>query len=236
MTRWPMLRILLSAHLIAALALWLGLLVLSALITTGVATFGHVNGSIWHQVATQGPRWIAFGLGVSAITTYLRLHIAHGRTRRDFLRQLWPYILGLATALALLVALGYLIERGVYAVAGWSNELPFPAIFDTTGEFFGILGSFTLVLLLWAVVGVAMAAAFSRKILLGLLTVPFGLLLVAPTDLVLGIEGIPVARDLLEYLDLPTLASAGLCAIGALAAGAVAWGFVRDIPLRPRLA
>jgi hypothetical protein len=236
MTRWPMLRILLTAHLTFALLMWLGLLAVSALITTGVATFGDVNGSIWHQVAAQGPRWIAFGLGINAITTYLRLHVAHGRTRKDFLRQLWPYTLGLAAVFALLVALSYLVERGVYAVAGWSNELPLPAIFDTTGEFFGVLGSFTLVLLLWTVVGVAMGAAFSRKILLGLLTVPFGLAMAAPSDLVLGVEGIPVARDLLKYLDLPLLAVAGLCAVGVLAAAAVAWGFVRDMPLRPRVA
>jgi hypothetical protein len=236
MTRWPMLRILLTAHVTYVLVVWFGLLVLSALITTGVATFGDVNGSIWHQVATQGPRWFAFGLGINAITTYLRLHIAHGRTRRDFLRQLWPYTLGMAAAFALLVTIGYLVERGVYAIAGWSDELPYPAIFDTTGDFFGILGSFTLFLLLWTVAGVAVAAAFTRSILYGLLTVLLGLVVVAPAEFVMGVNGVPVARDLLDLLDLPMLTGVGLCALGVLVGAAVAWGFVRDMPLRPRVA
>ena len=234
-TRWPMLGVLLTAHLSFALMLWLMLVVVSAAITIGIATWGHIDQSIWHYVATQVPRWFALGLGVDAITTYLRLHLAHGNTRRDFVRQLWPYLVALAATLALLVAIGYLVERGAYALAGWPHHLAYTAMFGTAGDFPAIFGSFTLALLLWAVAGALFAAAFIRNVLLGLATLPFGLLLLAPGESLVGTDGLPLVRELTSALTLPTLTIAGLSLAGVLLGYAVLWGIVRDIPLRARV-
>jgi hypothetical protein len=234
-TRWPMLRVLLSAHLSFALIAWVALAALTAVITTGAAIWGTIDRSIWHYPATMAARWLAFGLGLDVVNTYLRLHVAHGRTRRDFLRQLWPHLLALAAFLALLVAIGYLVERGVYALADWPHELPSPALFGTPANLPGLIGAFTLMFVLWAIAGVMLAAAFNRNTLLGLMTVPLGFLLIVPSEIVAGTTAVPLIEDLMAALRLPTATSVAF-GLAAIAVGSAAvWAIVRDIPVRPKV-
>ncbi|MFC4853741.1 hypothetical protein [Actinophytocola glycyrrhizae] len=232
--RLPLLRVLLTAHVSFGFVLWLPLMLLSALIVTGIGIWGEVDRSIWHYLATQAPRWFALGVGVDAINTYLRLNLAHGRTRRDFLRQLWSYLPGLAVCLAVLVTAGYQLERGAYALLGWDHRLAYPSVFGDTGNVLGILGSFSVVLLLWATAGVLIAAGFTRGRLLGIATVPFGLVLVAPGEVLTGFNG----STLLELVTLtsPVLPTVAICLGLAVLACAATWGIVRDIPLRAKVA
>jgi hypothetical protein len=230
-----MLRVLLTAHLWYALLGWLALAGLTAMVTAGTAAWGHVDRSFWHYPATLAARWFAFGLGIDAINTYLRLHVAHGRTRRDFLRQLWPHLLVLATTLALLVAIGYLIERGVYALAGWPHRLPSPGLVGTIGNLPGAIGAFTLMFVLWAIAGVLLTAAFIRNVLLGLITVPIGFLIITPSELVAGNTAVPLIQDVMQVLHLPAAASIAFGLAGIAVGCAVVWRIVRDMPVRPRV-
>lgn len=231
--RLPMLRVLLTAHVSFGFILWLPLMLLSALIVTGIGIWGEVDRSIWHYLATQAPRWFALGVGVDAINTYLRLNLAHGRTRRDFLRQLWPYLPGVAAGLAVLVTAGYQLERGAYALFGWNQRLAYPMLFGDTGNVLGILGTFTLVLMLWTLAGVLIAAAFTRGRLLGIVTIPFGLVLVAPSEVLAGLNGSTLFELVTQTSVLPTVAVClGLAVLGC----AATWGIVRDIPLRAKVA
>jgi hypothetical protein len=235
-TRWPMLRVLLTAHLSFALIAWSALVVLTAVVTAGATIWTQIDRSFWHYPATFAARWFAFGLGVDAVTTYLRLHVAHGRTRRDFLRQLWPHLLVLSAFLALLVAIGYLVEGGVYALMDWPRQLPSPALFGTADNLPGVIGAFMLMFVLWAVAGVLLAAAFTRNFVLGLITVPFGLLIITPSELVAGTTAVPLIQDVMQAMGLPTAMSIGLGLVGIVVGGAAIWGIVRDMPVRPRVA
>lgn len=234
--RRPTLRIMLTAHLyfttIACAAL-LGVTLVAAFL---ISTWGEVDRSYWHYVATQFLRWIAFGLGVDAISTYLRMHIAHGRTRRDFLRQLFPYLIGLAGAFAVLAVGGYLIERGVYALTGWPPRTEDSPQVDSVADVLGYVGPFTLMLLLWMVAGVLLTAAFNRNLFLGLLTFPIGCLIVTPSEFVVDVVTVPFFRTAVESVDVSTAAGAGI-AVAAIAVGCGAiWGIVRDMPMRPKVA
>lgn len=234
--RWPMLHILLTAHGTFLLFLWAAFAVISALITVGIATFDSVDTSVWHYMGTQLSRWFMLGLGMDAVTTYLRLNIAHGRTRADFLRQLWPHVVVLSIVSGLFVAIGYLVERGGYAIAGWPQQLPDGMVFNTANDFATAAGAYTVVFLLWMVVGVLLTAAFNRNFLLGLVTVPLALLIVVPGEILMTVNGIPVLGTLTSQIALPVLAT--LCA-AVLTAGLgvlTTWGVTRDLPLRPRVA
>lgn len=234
-SRWPTFRVMLTAHLAFALLVALVIAVGTAAVTAGLAVWGHVDRSIWHYGVTQILRWFVLALGVDAITTYLRLQIAHGRTRGDFLRQLWPYLVALATSFALLVAVGYLVEGGVYSLADTPHALPTPTMFGTTGNIPGIIGAFALMFLLWVIAGVLLAAAFTRNFLLGLLTVPVGLLIVVPSELLAGTTWVPLLQNLPEAWQLSTTTSV-LLGLVAIAVGVTAiWGIVRDMPMRPRV-
>lgn len=235
MNRWPMLRIMLTAHVWFALISWMVLMVVAALVAVGIAIWGNLDQSVWHYVATQVTRWIAVGLGFDAISTYLRMHIALGRTRRDFLRQSWVYVVGLATAFGVLLTIGYLVERGVYVLAGWPHKLQPAMLFDSSGDVLGIFVGLTLMMLLWTIAGAMVHAAFTRNVLLGILTIPVGLLLISPTELLVGANWVPIFRDTVASWDLPVIANAGI-AVACVAMGCAAtWGIVRDIPMRPKV-
>jgi len=234
--RWPLLRVLFTAHVSFAFVLWLPLMVVSAAVLAGIGLWGTVDESIWHYVATQVPRWFVLGLGVDAVTTYLRLNLAHGRTRRDFLRQLWPYIVGLAAAIAVMITIGYQIERGAFAMVGWDHRTAFPTLFDGTDDILGLLGVFTLLMMLWAIAGVMITAGFTRNTLLGIATIPVGLLIVAPSEVLVGLNGVPLFETLTEPLRFPMLTAVAVCLGGVVLGGVVTWGIVRDIPVRAKVA
>jgi hypothetical protein len=233
--RWQLLRILLTAHVSYALILAVPVVALSALIVGGITIWGEVDRSVWHYLATQAPRWLALGLGVDAVATYLRVNLAHGRTRRDFLRALGPYFIGLAIGLGAIVTTGYQLERALYAVFGWDQRLEFPTTFGGTGNVLGMLGAYSLSLLLWTIAGTMIAAAFTRNVVIGALTVLFGLLLIAPTEALVGRGGTPLLEKLTEHLTFPVATTVALCLVGAALQYAATWGIVRDIPLRVKV-
>lgn len=233
--RWQLLRILLTAHVTYALILAVPVMVLFALIVGGIALWGEVDRSIWHYLATQAPRWLALGLGVDAVVTYLRINLAHGRTRRDFLRQLGPYFVGLAVGLGVIVTLCYQVERALYAIFGWDQRLVFPTTFDGTGDIAGMLGAYSVSLLPWALAGAMITAAFMRNVVVGVLSVLFGLVLAAPTEALVGLNGTPLFENLTEHLAFPVATTVAVCLVGAALQYAATWGIVRDIPLRVKV-
>lgn len=235
-TRWPMLRILLTAHLSFVVVGWLALAVLVATATAGVAAWGQVDRSLWHYAASQTPRWLAFGLGMDAINTYLRIHVAHGRTRGDFLRQLFPHLVVVAVALAAMVVIGYLIDHGVFALADWPARAGASGAELSTTDILGFLGPHALMLLLWGIAGAMLTAAFTRNLLLGLLVVPIGLLILAPSELLVEVDWIPGVYAKLTALGLPAGTSVGVSlAMVAVGCGTL-WRIVRDTPVRPKVA
>ena len=233
--RRQLLRVLLTAHVSYALILALPVAVLCALIVGGIAIWGDVDRSVWHYLATQAPRWLALGLGIDAVTTYLRITLAHGRTRRDFLRALGPYLVGLAVALGAIVTIVYQLERGFYGVFGWDHRLEFPAMFGDTGNIAGMLGAYSLSLLLWVIAGTMIAAAFTRNAVVGAATVLLGLVLVAPTEALVGLNATPLFEKLTENLAFPIATTVAICLGGAALQYAATWGIVRDIPLRVKV-
>lgn len=234
--RWPTLRVMLTAHGTYVLVLWLVLAVISVLITIGIAMFGNVENSVWHYMGTQVSRWIMLGIGADAVSTYLRLHLAHGRTRADFLRQLWPYLGALSIVVGLFVAIGYLVENGAYAIAGWPQRLPDGMLFNAATEFASIAGVYMIVFVLWTLAGVLLSAAFARNFLLGVVTVPLAVLVVIPADVLMTVNGIPAIGWFTAELDLPLLASLGVVVLAAGVGAVAIWGITRDFPLRPRVA
>jgi hypothetical protein len=233
--RWATLRILLAAHWLVVLFAFLVLFVGTMAVTFVTSAWWDVDRSIWHYVASQWTQWVVIGLGTDVISTYLRLHIAHGRTRRDFLRQLWPYFVGVAGLYGVFVAIGYLVERGVYGIMGWRQSFLDTGVFDTAGDFFGLAGAFAVTFLLWLLGGTLLAAAFNRNVLLGLLLVPFGLLLASLGELLVGRSVIPLFH-VAQLLRVDGLSKVAI-GVALLAAGCVLlWGIVRDIPVRVKVA
>jgi hypothetical protein len=228
---WSIVRFPQEGALIFAVLLWAGFFVLVLVLTMAIAIFGSVTTSVWEQ-ATQVPRWFAFGTGIWLTGVYLRLHVAHGKTRREFMRQTSVYMVVFATLLAVLTTLGYLLERGVYAIGGWPQAFSREYLFHAADDVGPILLSYLLVFLAWTATGAVVAAGYRRIAGVGLaLTVPLGIVLIGLVEIALRSRYFAPLTivDVEVAVSLPVAAALGA---GAFLVGVgTTWALVRDVPL-----
>ena len=79
--------------------------------------------SLWAFAVEQAPG--VFTLVVAAMTiSHLATHLAFGMTRRSFAAAVILSVLAIATMLALLVPLGFLLEGAHFRAYGWAHEAP----------------------------------------------------------------------------------------------------------------
>jgi hypothetical protein len=233
-TRWPLLRVLLTAHLTFTAMMWVLFTVVVLIIAGVVAAFGGVPDSVMHDAATQVPRWLLFGLGIDVVSTYLRMQLAHGRTRREFLGQAVAYTVITSGFAAVLITLGYLIEAALYAILDWPQTLRRTGLFTAEDQYPAILGTYWLVLLMWTVAGVLIGLGFFRSTGIGFLTLPVGLAIVLPAIVATGNSGLPIFGDELAALDFAGPAVLVGSAGAFVVAVALAWAMVRDIPMKTK--
>ncbi|GAB3458472.1 hypothetical protein [Actinophytocola sediminis] len=228
--RWPLLRVLLTGHLMFTAVLWV-LFTVAVLVITGVIFIaGGVPDSVMHQAAAQAPRWLLFGLGIDVVSTYLRMQLAHGRTRREFTGQALAYAVIMAGATAVLLTVSYLIEHGVYAMFNLSQRNWATDVLPSAGLYPTIFGTYWLSLLLWTFAGLIIGLGFFRSTALGLLSIPAGIVLVAPSITLNAEAGLPFIGDRLVDLgpNVALAVSAGLLVVG----GWLVWTSVRKVPMK----
>jgi hypothetical protein len=84
---------------------------------------GQAPTSLWAFAVEQAPG--IFALVIAAMTiSHLATHLAFGMTRRSFAAAVVLSVLAIATMLALLVPLGFLLEGAHFRVYGWTHEAP----------------------------------------------------------------------------------------------------------------
>jgi hypothetical protein len=215
-----------------------GFLVLVLAITAVVSLFGEVTTSGW-EIGTQVIRWFVGAIGVYLSAVYLPMYVTHGRTRREVLAQHGPFAAIYVVLVAILVTVGFALERLVYRLAGWAQAVGNDHLFTAPDQYLLIFAEHAIVLLVWISAGALLGAAFYRGTALGLLLVPVGLAAVGATELVAGPANIgPLPPPLVEAVGyLPR--GAGL--LGATATSLVwtallgvgTWLLLRDVPIRP---
>ncbi len=220
---------------------WIGFTITVLVITFAIAALGEVTQSVWDP-ASQVPRWFAFFIGLHLAMDIMPLHIAHGQTRRDFARRAFVFLVMFAAATAALVTLGFVIERVIYAVAGWPQTLTELHLYSSATDYPRIYLEQLLVMFAWLAGGALIGAGFYRDSGTGGLMVGVGLVAAALVGWVLGsVDGWGPSQLLHRFLDvemaqLPLLVSV----FGALAVAAgllaLTWRLVRDIPLKNKTA
>jgi hypothetical protein len=142
------------------------------------------------------------------------------------------YAVALSGFSAVLITLGYLLERGYYAVFGWSQTLAVEATFTAADQYPAILGMFWLSFLMFTIAGIVIGLGFFRDRGLGLLTIVAGVAIVLPSIVVAREGGLPILGRTIEDLQLTTGVLLAACAVMFAAAVGIAWAIVRDVPMK----
>ena len=90
-----------------------------AVVTTVVAArVSDLGYSFWLVVLGHSTKWWLLVIGTLLIATHLKLYVANGITRRDFLLGSALFGAGTALAFALLIPIGHGVEHLVWTIAG----------------------------------------------------------------------------------------------------------------------
>lgn len=236
--RWVLARHRLHQDLGAMLWIWAIFLVLVLILTGVVSAFRTIEVSGW-EIAGQIPRWYLGAVGVYLTSVHLPLYVAHGYTRRESFRQLAVVGAIIVAIAAVLMTLGFVVERLVYAIAGWPQAIGNPHLFADAAAYPAILLEFVLVFAIWAVGGSFVGASFYRSPTLGMLSIPVGIagLIVAEGLVAPGFNDLLGAVPFLERLALPEGGSIALAVpltvVAVVVLLAATWLVTRDVPLRP---
>ena len=167
--------------------------------------------------------------------TVLPIHIAHGRTRRDFAIEALIFGVMLVTFVALLTTVGFALEQGLYALGNWSRGTPDDHLFSSYTEYATIYAEYWLTILVWTVAGGFVGAAIYRSPEGGWLSLVPAILLVALAGITTEQSEQPMGFIMrrIPTVDTTSLVLTAIISLGCfLAALAMTWPIIRDMPLR----
>jgi hypothetical protein len=231
---------LLAANMWFALIVWAGFLAAVAAVGATIAIVGTLTYSIW-EMAAQVPRWYALFVGVALVREFLPLYVAHGQTRRQFGGHAAITATLFAPFVAALIVIGYLIEAGIYRLAGLEQAIQHAHLFTAPTQVPLVFAEYALETLTWIVVGAFLGAAFYRLEGGGFLAIPVGIALVLLAESAIGSEvQLPFLWDnagpvgaAIGYSLPQSPAMAVAVVVGTYLIGlALTWSLIRDVPLR----
>lgn len=224
--------------LVLTLLVWAGFLLTVAAVAVGIAIFGDIDASVL-EPASQIARWYVIFIGGYISHDVLALHVTHGQTRRAFAERAVVFLGVLCAVVAVLMAVGYVLERGLYRLAGWPHRLSNDHFYASPVQVPAVFVEFWLVMLVWAAAGAFIGAAFYRYEADGWVAIMAALVPIALADIAFGRGWGPVGALLERFGDVgspPVAVSILLCLVGAAASLAMAWPIVRDVPIRNKSA
>jgi hypothetical protein len=232
---WAIARLLFATWLPFLALLWAVFTAAVLVLTIGIDLWGTITRSVWDPAVTV-VRWFALGYGLYLVNRMLAVYVAHGRTRREFLRSVAVFLVVAGAMVAALLTLGFAIEGLLYRAMDWPQRVGPGRLFDAPDDYLVIFANYWAMLLVWTAVGLLLAAGFYRSGGAELVVVGLALAIVVVTGFGIGFNGLPFVGAVVDVADLPLAANLALCLAGLLPAAALTWLLVRDIPIRPKTA
>jgi hypothetical protein len=138
---------------------------------------------------------------------------------------------------ALLVVVGFLLERGLYAAMDWPQGIDNGHTYSSSSQLHLIFAEYMVRFLVWSAAGFAIGAGFYRSEEAGGVALALGWIPVAVTEFVIGTQsGSPIVLLQLvwEPPSLPALVIIVVGVLSWLAAVALSWRVIRDMPIRSK--
>ena len=200
-----------------ALWFWSMMVLVVAAATAVVARVYEVKFSFWMIIVGQATKWWLLVIGVLLVATHLKLYVANGITRRDFLAGAGLFGGLTAVAYAAMVPIGHGVERLLWTAFG-TPPASYPEF--SAAEALREFGHYLPGGLACLVSGAFIAAGFYRfNWLIGLLLIIPGALPLLASEGLLGLYAaveppaprvLPYAGGLAVSLALTVLAAAAI--------------------------
>ena len=214
---------------------WAGFMVVILGIAIGIGRFGEVTGSVL-EPAAQVAGWFAIFMGGYLNHDVLELHITHGMTRREFAQLAGVFVVLFAAFIAFLMTVGFLLERLLYRVADWPHHIEDDHLYSSGVQVHAVFAEFWLMTLIWTSAGAIVGSAVYRHGNDGWFAIPLALIPIGAGGIVMG-DGWGPIESLADLFGNPSVHPAvaiPVCLVAFAVALALAWSFVRDIPIRQK--
>jgi hypothetical protein len=103
---WSIARLLFATQLPFLVIVWVVFAAAVVVLTVAIHVLGTVSRSVWDPAVTV-VRWFALGYDVYLVHRLLPVLVAHGRTRREFLRSIALFVAAAGAVVAALLAAGF---------------------------------------------------------------------------------------------------------------------------------
>lgn len=229
------------------LCAWVAIVIGSVAITIGMANFARVADlvgrtaddidvtySVWSVIVGVSVWYGAFVAGYFMHEILPKL-VTYGRTRRDSAIEATLFCGILAVLLAVLVTIGFQLERALYAIGDWSQGTPESPFYSSYSNVFGLLVDQLLTLGVWVAAGAMIGAAFYRGSERGIGAVVLAVIIVGATGNADSTTWKPLSilADHVPWNSgAPTILVAAL--VGIAVAVVITWGNVKDMPIRTK--
>ena len=217
-----------GTYRLIGLVFW-GVVALTVVVASIVAgRFGGLDFSLWQLATSHAVKYWLLIFGLTMVSGNLKLFVANGVTRRDFLLGAGAFGLITAVVFTALVPIGRGVEwmvRNALGVA--ANKYPE----YSAGEALRDFGHYLPGSVGWLITGALVAAGFYRyRWWAGLLLIiPFAVPLAVPETL-LGLYAAPVIA---EHQIVPFAAGLTLSLLASVAGAVVLRRITRDVAIRP---
>lgn len=139
-----------------------------------VSIFTNISISAWGIVGSIAPWYVAI---MSGWIVYIQLPIfvANGRTRKAGFREWVNTGLAMVPIGAVLMAIGFILERGVYNLAGFTTDSESDQFFSGGNDLLVVVFQFLLTLAVWFALGGFAGISLYRSADWGWVSIPIGI-------------------------------------------------------------
>lgn len=199
-----------------------------------VSMFTDIRISAWGIVGSIAPWYIAIMAGW-IVYIQIPLFVAHGRTRKQGFREWRNTGLGLVSLGAILMAVGFILERVIYDLANFSISAENEEFFSGANDLHIVLFQYLLTFAVWFALGGFVGGSLYRSEDWGWVSIPIAIIIASLAGLWNHTSGgffafsrriIPGINTESVFLDI------GLSAIAVAVGVWIVWKLTHDMPLR----
>lgn len=199
-----------------------------------VSMFTDIRISAWSVVGSAAPWYMA---GISGWIVYIQipLFVTNGRSRRTGFREWFSTGIVLVPLAAILMAIGYLTEKGIYNLAGFTMAADETYRLGSATDLLILAVQYLLTFAVWFALGGFVGASLYRSSDWGWVSIPVGLAVVSVTGVWDHSSGglFGFTRRILPGIDHSSAwLDFGLSGLAIALGTWLAWKLIQEMPMR----